>query len=118
MSWNEVPNGWREVSEKEFAQSPAFIYPPVSSEHRQIHPEGEPEYLSVRLNFLHDGTGWALGHDYWKGRVRFFQFGCVHEWREVPSQECRSRGIFHGGRCFHVSECLKCHHVQGVDSSD
>lgn len=41
-----------------------------------------------------------------------------HEWRSVPQDECRRRNIFHGGRCYHVSECINCHHINAVDSSD
>ena len=117
-SFNEVPANWREVPEKEFAQSIAFTYPPERSEFRQIAPTGEPYTLSVRLNFMHDGTGWAMASDYWEGKVRFFRFGCAHEWRGVGQDECRERGIFHGGNCYNVSQCKKCGYVSGVDSSD
>jgi len=45
--------------------------------------------------------------------------GCEHEkFRTVTQSECKTRGIFHGGRCYHVSECTSCGVITGVDSSD
>lgn len=114
---NEVPTNWREVSEKEFAQSNAFTYAPQKREYRQILPEGEPHIIGVWLNFMHDGTGWAMASDYWAGKVRFFKFGCEHRYRELGSAECRERGIQHFGMCWHVSECEKCGDVRSVDTS-
>lgn len=115
--FNTVPAEWREVSEKEFAQSSAFTHSPIRRDYRQILPEGEPHTLSVWLNFMHDGTGWAMASDYWAGKVRFFKFGCAHKYRELGSEECRERGLFHGGNCYHVYLCEACAHVNAVDSS-
>lgn len=42
----------------------------------------------------------------------------AHTFRELSQEECRERGIFHGGRCYHVSICVACNHVSAVDSSD
>lgn len=47
------------------------------------------------------------------------KLGCEHtKFRSIPQAECRTRGIFHGGRCYHVSECLDCGILSAVDSSD
>lgn len=47
------------------------------------------------------------------------KLGCEHtKFRSIPSAECHTRGIYHGGRCYHVSECLDCGIVSAVDSSD
>lgn len=42
----------------------------------------------------------------------------AHAFRELSQAECRERGIYHGGRCYHVSLCVTCGHVTAVDSSD
>ena len=41
-----------------------------------------------------------------------------HAFRELTQAECRDRGIYHGGRAYHVSICTTCEHVSAVDSSD
>jgi hypothetical protein len=41
-----------------------------------------------------------------------------HSYVELSLAECRKRRIFHGGNCYHVSECSGCGHVRSVDSSD
>lgn len=40
-----------------------------------------------------------------------------HTYRELSTAECRAKGIYHGGNCYHVSECTGCGHVHAVDSS-
>jgi len=47
------------------------------------------------------------------------KLGCEHsKFRSIPQAECRTRGIYHAGRCYSVSECLDCGIVSAVDSSD
>ncbi len=41
-----------------------------------------------------------------------------HEYRELSREECKVRGIYHGGRCYHVEACGHCGHVYAYDSSD
>ena len=41
-----------------------------------------------------------------------------HKMRELSQEECRERGIYHGGRCYHVHLCVECGTVRSVDSSD
>lgn len=115
--FNDAPAGWREVTEGEIAQSLFASYAPVGREFRQIRTDNEP-YLSVTLFFMHDGTGVGMAFDYWGKRVRWFRFGCAHTYTELSSDACRARGIYHAGRCYHVSECTTCHYVNAVDSSD
>lgn len=43
---------------------------------------------------------------------------CIHEYSEMTWQECKERGIYHGGNCYHVIECAKCKQVSAYDSSD
>lgn len=40
-----------------------------------------------------------------------------HTYRELGQDECRHRGIYHAGNCWHVSECKGCGNVYSVDSS-
>jgi hypothetical protein len=123
--FNAAPPGWLEISEAEVATGSHLIrcYMPRHIEYRQItgqtHPDGRPApVLQVTLYFAHDGTGVAMSFDYHGKRVRWFAFGCEHAWRTVGYDECRTRGIYHAGRCWNVSECTKCGHVNAVDSSD
>lgn len=43
-----------------------------------------------------------------------------HAFHELTQQECRDRGIYHGGRCYHVHECTNpgCGFIRAYDSSD
>ena len=117
--FNDVPPNWHEVSEAEFAKSMAFHYEPIATEFRQFIPPGDKTYASVTLYFMHDGTGWAMVNDYWGGKIRFFLFfACDHTMRELSKAECATEGLYHAGRCFHVSKCTKCGYVSSVDSSD
>jgi hypothetical protein len=43
---------------------------------------------------------------------------CVHEYRELSVEECRTKRIKHWGMCWHVHECLKCQRTMSTDSSD
>jgi len=121
--FNEAPEGWEEITEKEFVQSDFFIYTWEAFEFKQLdkladgtHLEGP--ILPVKLFWMNDGTGYGISSDYWKGKIRFFRFGCRHDYRGMGVEECRERGISHFGRCYHVSECRKCGYVHAVDSSD
>ena len=40
-----------------------------------------------------------------------------HTYVELSTAECRAKGIYHGGNCYHVSVCSGCGHVHAVDSS-
>lgn len=121
-SYNEAPRGWREISEKEFAQGMFFSYNPEYRETRQMHrPKGGNHWgkmLAATLFFFWDGTGVAMGHDYWKGKVIYYAFGCHHTYRELSFDQCRERGLQHMGRCWHVNECTTCGQIWSYDSSD
>jgi hypothetical protein len=134
--YNDAPPGWREVTEEGFAKSLFDTYDPAMIENRQfVLPEDEGHdgatYQSVKLFWYYDGTGVAIVTNFWGGQryrkddgwekgqhVRFFLFGCEHEYRELGADECRERGIRHEGMCWHVSLCEKCGHVESRDSSD
>lgn len=40
-----------------------------------------------------------------------------HTYVELSTTECRAKGLYHAGNCYHVSECTGCGHVNAVDSS-
>jgi len=108
--FNEIPAGWREINEGQFAQSMFFTYTPVAHEYRQIFPPGEPHVLDIKMFHMHDGTGFAMYSDYWGKKVRYFAFGCEHEWggkltdaeKAITVYNCTSKckkcGYFHATR--------------------
>jgi len=123
---NAVPTGFREITAEEFAKSYFFTYDPEATERRQFHPSpvtdatGKSPLCNAILYHYFDGTGIVMMQDYWAGKVRYFAFGCAHEY-EHDSQKaldlCRERGITMY-RCDHARLCTKCGHLMVVDSSD
>jgi hypothetical protein len=127
---NVAPLGWREISTKELIQNTNYnTYSPKGIETRQIlrdqqgnpvqkNEHGTPTMLSARLYHFFDGTGVAFVTDYWnKPHLRYFAFGCKHEWGADTDQDLKERGI-RLGRCEHAIKCTKCGHFQVYDSSD
>lgn len=123
--YNDFPPGWAEISMKELVQATPFsTYQPVYIEHRQMIRNKDESPLNINkmveasLYFYHDGTGIGIVCDYWGEKVTYYRFGCQHTYQEISTEECRKRGIYHGGRCYHVSVCTKCGQINAVDSSD
>lgn len=117
--FNDFPPNWRELTEEEFAESHFFVYEFKTREYRQMHDPGRTKPATrATLYFMHDGTGYALVSDRSKRKLHYFKFGCAHTYRGLGFEECRARGIYHWGRCYHVSECTTCGHIHAVDSSD
>jgi hypothetical protein len=131
--FNLAPSGLKEISEKEYAQSMFFSYTPEFMSYKQIleFPVDcdastvskwearikKSGCLQMHLFHFHDGTGIGLSADFWAGKISYFRFGCKHSYRELSVEECLDRKIFHGGACYHVSECSLCKYVNAVDSS-
>lgn len=124
--FNDFPLGWREVSVSEYAQW-GQTYSPTHYESRQMMYEVLPdlktrhktkELVSATLEWHKDGTGWAIVTDYWKETIKFYRFGCDHDYKELSVDDADKRGIYHARRCYHVVECKKCGHVMSYDSSD
>lgn len=114
-----LPANWREVPAADFAQSHFFIYSPEWFDFIQaVIPSMGKAPQSIRMFYMHDGTGYAMVSDYWKKEVHYFTFGCDHAYVGLSQEECRKRKIAHFGRCYSVSECSKCKHVRSIDSSD
>lgn len=111
--YNKVPDGWREITEEQFAQGQFFTYEAEAVEFRQFHPspikdeKGHP-LLDARLWHYWDGTGIGMMHDFWAGKVRFFAFGCDHDFEHIRNE----------GRCLNRYKCKKCGHENLIDSSD
>lgn len=115
--YNEAPQKWRSITEEEFAKSLFFQYNPELIEDRAILQDDKPA-LMAKLFWFHDDTGIGMVNDFWGGKVQYFAFGCDHDYKELSAKECVKRGIYHGGQCYHVTECAKCKRINAVDSSD
>lgn len=115
--YNDAPPGWKKISLKTLVQDTHFLrHTPDLIEHRQI--TSSKTYIEVQLHYFWDGTGVGISTDYWKGTVQYYRFGCVHDYHELSQEECRTRNIYHAGRCWHVRECSRCKHLDAIDSSD
>lgn len=113
-NFNDVPPNFREITEKEFAQSKFFVYSPERWEYRQITRKEDLERLQrksalvIRMAHFYDGTGIAIESDYWAGKVHYFWFGaCEHK-------ERTQRNI---GNCLNEYTCKNCGFVETLDSS-
>ena len=117
---NDFPEGWREITSEEFAQSDFFMYSPTHIEYRQMYDKNVPSkpMTAAKLFHFHDGTGIAMSQDYWNKKVLYFKFGCDHKYNELSRQECGTRGFQHHGMCWHVYECAECGNIMSQDSSD
>lgn len=134
---NAFPSGWRELTPLEFARSQFGSYTPEFEEYRQMIPGDdekreayltyntnrktwERQMMAVRLYYFADSTGVAILTSYWNTEkpLRFFAFGCAHDYREMGQDECAKRNLYHAGRCYHVYECKKCNDIMSQDSSD
>lgn len=104
-----LPNDWREISEREFAQGQFRIFGRV---------KGIENRFNATLFWFYDGTGVAITTEYWQGRVKYYAFGCDHKYVELTPEESKLRGIEHFGRCYHVDECSTCKKISTRDSSD
>lgn len=114
--YNEAPEGWREISQGEFAQSWFFIYAFDSVDYKQIlyYADGTriegPMIPAILFNRESDNTGIAMVHDFWGGVVKYYAYGCDHKFDEIaPSQPWA---------CWHTYKCKKCGHTKSHDSSD
>lgn len=122
--YNDLPPNWKELTEKEFAQSPFFTYSPEFMEFRQVRLTPNGPFEGLRMFWLNEKEGYALVRDYWAGKVRYFSFAvCVHEWHGVTRAELAEKWPQHvkrytPGNCCHNSVCLKCGDFRFIDSSD
>lgn len=127
---NQFPKGWREISMEEFATSRFFSHHPKYIEHRQMCKDDDGKFMgqpAVCCTLYHneDGTGFSIVQQWEQVKpyskrithVKFFAFGCKHDFKELGSKEARAKGITHHGMCWHVNECQKCGTIMSYDSS-
>lgn len=118
--FNDFPPNWRELNEAEFARSEWFLWPTEVEEYRQmIYINGErtnKPAVCARLFWLHTKNGYAIVSDHSAGRVRYYAFGCVHNWGD-PSAELKRRGMVLGA-FQHAHHCTICGAFYITDSSD
>ena len=125
--YNFAPLGWREITPKEFAETHLFFsYAPESVETRHICYEyderGELRSIpaqNAQMFHFYNGTGYALVHEWQRGGwvVRYFKFGCEHDFAELSPAEAKAEGVEHWGKFCHVYKCRKCGFVEVQDSS-
>lgn len=119
--YNYPPDGLVEISEAEWSQL-FFLWSPIGFEHRQVCRGIDGNYTGIFVNlkmWWHDEySGIAMSRTN-EGKLVYYRFGCQHKNRKgLTLDECRARNIYHGGRCYSVSECVDCGIVIGTDSSD
>jgi hypothetical protein len=119
---NELPPNFKEITEADFAKSIFFIHSPDFWEYRHITSPKDIKkfkwgakgkelstHFTLRLAYFYDGTGFAIAHDYWAGRVRYFSFAvCEHK-----EKTCRNVG-----NCLNTYTCKACGFTETIDSSD
>lgn len=121
--FNKTPDNWREISEEEFVKGNFFLYAPQRTEFRQltkagVKAESGGSLINAQLYFFHDETGVAMMDDHWAGKIRFFAFGCAHEWKEIPHVEARNHGLRPVDSFDHAYRCEKCGATKMVNTSD
>ncbi len=124
--YNDAPPGLKEITAEEFAQSGFFTWCIEKVEFRQVLSDrlpwtGEKYMLTLRMFYMNSPheDGFAMSHDYWAQKVRYFRFTrCDHSYRELSVLEAQAKGRKHFGNCYHVHQCTKCGVFYEVDSSD
>ena len=116
-SRNDPPPGLQEITLEEFAQSGFFTWSMEKIEQRYVDlsragNEKLSGWLTLKMVFLPRGEGFAMSHDYWGKKVRFFQFAkCYHDWQEISPA---GRPAWN---CYHYYKCTKCGDGYECDSS-
>lgn len=125
--FNDMPPNAKEISREEFDKvllHGSYLFERI--DYRQVSLDKGRALYPCNLFIYHDGTGVMHMSIYGPGKAgkyghtsRYFKFAkCEHDMRGLSQAECREKGIYHGGRCYHVSQCTKCGYVNAYDSSD
>lgn len=87
--FNDPPFNLKEITEEQFAKSQFHNYNFTYVEFRQMHLKDDltrsvgyregGKMVQAKLFWFGDDTGVAISADYWKGKVRYFSFGCNHD---------------------------------------
>jgi hypothetical protein len=119
-SYNRMPVPYREITEEDYIQKAAY-YSPEYMESRQVYDKdliAIGTYANVTI-YWYESNGIAIVWPKGAEKVRYFSIGCTHKNSVgLSKDECDKRGIYHGGRCYHVSECSDCGYISEIDSSD
>jgi hypothetical protein len=84
----KVPFNMKELSSKEFAQSLLFTEIPIFIENREFYmndlykEDVKGDLIRMKMFWFKDHTGVGISSDYWKGKIRYFTFGCNHSLKE------------------------------------
>lgn len=110
--YNDAPPNMVEITPEEFAQSGFFTWCHTARENRQVcdrNNRSKP-MMPLMLFYMNHGDNYAMSHDYWAKKVRYFKFAlCYHDYKEIaPSQPWA---------CWHTEKCTKCGHTWSYDSS-
>lgn len=125
---NTAPEGFREVTESEFAQNLSSVAIKGSQEYKQLTTDFAGHKFDVMIRVylftFYDGTGVGMetvynygGGDGGNFSLRYYAFGCDHSFEEISVTDCKARDISHYGMFCHVYECSKCGRLEQVDSS-
>ncbi len=121
--FNDCPPGFQEITAEEFAQSGFFTWCKEAQEFRQVDCSKLPKgallspvqgLFAITMFYMNHGEHFALGHDYWAKKVRYFKFAdCYHDYVEISAKEAGKPAF----NCYHYYKCSKCGHHWEVDSS-
>jgi len=121
--FNDAPPGFKEITAEQFAQSGFFTWCKIGQEFRQIilTDEQQKSMLSpighcfaITMFYMNHDAHFAIGHDYWGKKVRYFTFAdCYHNWIEISAKEAGKPAM----NCYHYCKCSKCGASHEYDSS-
>lgn len=103
--YNKAPTGLKELTEKEFVEH--FHAAPFNYvETRQVF-DFEKGMLPITMYWVDQSSGYAISFHYYDGKLRFFKFGCEHDWETTLRR-----------MCYEEMKCKKCGVCTFIDSSD
>lgn len=121
----DVPYNFREVSEEDIVKSTFRIYGFIASWWDRIPIDNEYTKTDTYLFGCFDNTGVAMVFDVRQNKIRWFAFGCQHEYKEMTRKEVEEynkdkpyKEKLYQGNCYHNCICTKCGFIFSYDSSD
>lgn len=117
--YNDPPKGCHQITEAEFSQISQFAsHSPVCVVYKQFIPPGESIYHGMSCYMFRDGTGYGMYFDYWGKKIKYYYFGCDHQYVELSPEQMRVKGIPAMGSCAHAFECDFCGYINAYHSDD
>lgn len=110
--FDELPPNWREISAAEFSRSAFFSCSSVMIEQRNMKTSDPTRPFIQTLLFWQPelNSGYSIVNDPWAGSIRFYHFGCDHEWVKRPYVVLEAEG--HSiNRNLNVRQCVRCQRV-------